>query len=192
MRIIKNWDNDRKEVFRGIPVACPICEAEVSITGYLEDGELRLEDCPSCGRPFSLVVIDTELDEAPQPIQFLAKATVIWFLDGGAIPQASATIGPTTNVLDLLSTVLNNGIQFYKPGQQALLRASMARLILENWLTADDARALMKLVSDNLDSRPTIVDATTPEANNPVLNLYDKPNPKSGPADKEEVEDDEE
>ncbi len=192
---VKIWNNGKSEIYRSMPVECPNCEAQVQLTGYLEEGELRLEPCPQCEMPFILEVKVAGAEEVPasEQVKYQAKAMVTWFLDKGAIPQASAVIGPTGNVLSLLANVIHNGVMFFAPGKSEQLHATLAQFMIENFV-GDDARSdIIRKMQETFDQR-LAPDNTTPsdsEKRTPrVLNLDDILNPKPEAEPEEEKEDD--
>ena len=192
--MVKNWNNGKKEIFRGIPVVCPNCEEQIAVTGYLEEGELRVEPCPKCERPFSLEVRDAGQEDVQEasPPQFMAKAAVNWFLDGGMIPQASAVIGPTSNLLVLIANVINNGVMFYTPGTPQKLHGAIAKFMLENFVAEEEVLQIMDAILEGFSNRKNQA-AQEKNTNNPVLTLDDILNPKTNPDTEaeSEMEDDE-
>ena len=192
--MIKNWNNGKNEMFRGIPVVCPNCKEQVAVTGYLEEGELRLESCPKCEEPFSLEVrraAQEEVQEAPPPA-LLAKAAVNWFLEGAMLPQVSAVVGPTSNMLVLMANVINTAVMFYMPGAPQKFHGAIAKFMLENFVAEEDTLQIMDAILEGFSNRKKQA-AQEKNTNNPVLTLDDILNPKTDPDTEEEseMEDDE-
>lgn len=167
---VKNWNNGKSEIFRHIAVVCPECESEVEVTGYLEEGEMTLDNCPTCGHELALEVTNvpnepvTEGVSVPSP--HLTKAIVNWYHDGVMKPQSTAVIGPTTNILTLLVNVLDDGVKYFNPGNPAILHAALAKCVLENYVPPD----MRKEIANALLNPPT---PSAQDTNNEVLNIHD-------------------
>jgi len=172
---VNHWDNGKSEIYCSIPVEFPNCEQQVSVTGYLEEGKMRLEPCPSCGTELSLEVLFQDKEESTNsqsaPKQYIARAVVNWFYAGGAVQQQSVVLGDTPNIYTLLLNVLNNGVLFYAPGTQSKLHGAIAQFVLQNWVPKNEAREIISAILSGFDAEN--VDDSVEKTNNKVLNIDD-------------------
>jgi hypothetical protein len=114
---IKLWDSGREEL-RKLPIICPFCEKEVQISGTIEDGELKWDDCPNCQAMITgAFYSDDEEEYEPGVAKYPVSAEVKWMIEGAVESERTSKIGSAFSdfgPVELLSRVLVEGAGYFQ------------------------------------------------------------------------------
>lgn len=153
MEKLAHWDSGGKEEIRKVPIVCSVCNKQVSVGGWIHEGELVFENCPGCGAPIRAEMYagvgDTEDQEA---VPFPIYAEVTWKIEGGVESERTTKIGPLFQVTSLLTAVLNTGVEYFAHSTMSpgCLWESVCRILVTQVLTTDQMSGILDLYASRL------------------------------------------
>ena len=154
---LKHWEGFKAIELGAIPVVCGSCGAQVTIAGRIEDGELLFGNCPACQAPIegSLTMGGDEVEARQDPA---LSAEVSWFVEGGRMPECRIVIGKTTQILDILLSVLTTGVTYYAHSEcpQGQIYQLIAAFLINNYTPLRGLPAISQAIAKRLQAQPDV------------------------------------
>lgn len=114
---IKCWESNNESIY--IPLECPNCENQVSVSGKIHEGRMELDPCPSCGFEFESIIkpkgeIDGTIEQGV--LLSIVKAKITW--DNTPIAEeATLSTGDCSNFLEALLLIVEQSVRLYATDQ---------------------------------------------------------------------------